>query len=100
MLLHRNLPMSVDAMLELVRLRGLRLNNLFQLFDGRWQANVTDGEKYWEFGRGDTADAALQAALHIAATTEPEYSPPEPITVVRTTPRPTRTIVGKPISKL
>lgn len=64
------LPLSVDELLIEVSRRGLRLNNLFQLHDGRWQANVTDGEKYWEFGRANTAIMALQAALHIAATTE------------------------------
>lgn len=78
MLLHRAMPMSVDALLEVVRQRGLRLNNLFQLEDGRWQANVTDGLKYWEFGRGDSAEEALRAALLSAATTEPQYAIPEP----------------------
>jgi hypothetical protein len=61
--------LSVDELLLEVTRRGLRLNNLFQLPDGRWQANVTDGEKYWEFGRAATAIMALQAALHISSTT-------------------------------
>lgn len=64
--------MSVDALIQEVAERHLRLNNLFQLMDGRWQANITDGEKFWEFGRGDSAVEALQAALHIQSTTTPE----------------------------
>jgi hypothetical protein len=66
------LPLSVDELLLEISRRGLRLNNLFQLADGRWQANVTDGEKYWEFGRANTAIMALQAALHISATSTPQ----------------------------
>lgn len=80
MILKGNLPMSVDALLEVVRVRGFHLANLFQLPDGRWQANVSNGFNYWEFGRGDTADKALMAALHIAAVSAPEYSPPQRIT--------------------
>lgn len=77
--------MSVDALLEVVKIRGYHLANLFQLTDGRWQANVSNGSNYWEFGRGDDASAALMAALHMAATTEPEYSPPKPVTFIRPT---------------
>lgn len=97
--------MSVDALLEVVRQRGLRLANLFQLpleHGGSWQANVTDGERHWEFGRADTPEAALRTALHIAATTEPEYYTPDPPSTWdssrRAAPRP----ISKsgPISKL
>jgi hypothetical protein len=62
---------TVDDLIVEVAKRGLRLNNLFQLHDGRWQANITDGERFWEFGRGDTAIEALQAALQISSTTTP-----------------------------
>jgi hypothetical protein len=85
MILHKNLPMSIESLIEVVRLRGLRLNNLFQLPEPHldvWQANVTDGHKIWEFGRGATPEEALRAALHVAATTEPQYSPPPPIKVL------------------
>lgn len=60
--------MTIEDLLAEVTKRGLRLNNLFQLEGGSWQANVTDGERYWEFGKGETAIAALLAALHISAT--------------------------------
>jgi hypothetical protein len=72
--------MSVDELIAEVNKRGLRLNNLFQLHDQRWQANITDGEMFWKFGRGDTAIEALQAALQISATTSPNlgYKAPEP----------------------
>lgn len=45
--------------------RGLWVNNLFQLglAPKPWQANVTDGAKCYEFGRGPTPAAALAAAL-------------------------------------
>jgi hypothetical protein len=72
--------MTVDELIAEVNKRGLRLNNLFQLHDQRWQANITDGEMFWKFGRGDTAIEALQAALQISATTSPNlgYKAPEP----------------------
>lgn len=63
---------TVDELISQVNKLGLRLNNLFQLHTGRWQANITDGERFWEFGRGDTPVEALQAALHLQSTTEPE----------------------------
>lgn len=71
--------MTVDELIAEVNRMSLRLNNLFQLHDGRWQANITDGVKFWEFGRGDTAVAALYAALHIARTTTPELGIDKPI---------------------
>jgi hypothetical protein len=64
--------MTVDDLILEITRRGLRLNNLFQLHDGRWQANLTDGVQFWQFGRGSTAVEALQAALKISATTKPE----------------------------
>ena len=83
-MIHRQrMQMSVDALHEVVRIRGFRLSNLFQLEDGLWQANVSNGHNFWEFGRGDTPDEALMAALHIAATEEPEYSPPKAIQATR-----------------
>lgn len=61
----------VDELIAEINNRGLRINNLAQLEDGRWQANITDGERFWEFGRGDTAEKALIAAIQKHATTEP-----------------------------
>jgi hypothetical protein len=77
MIQHNNLPMSLDALIQLVHLRGLYISNLYQFrraSDSRivWQANLTDMEKYWDWGKGETAEEALTAALHLAATTNPE----------------------------
>lgn len=74
---------TVDDLLTIVENRGFRLANLFQyqipgLAEWRWQANVTDGLRYWEFGRGSTAVEALRAALFSAATTEPTVVPAGP----------------------
>lgn len=63
--------MMVDELIAEINGRGLRINNLAQLEDGRWQANITDGERFWEFGRGNTAAAALIAAVQKHATTTP-----------------------------
>lgn len=64
--------MTVDELIAEVAAKGLRLNNLFQLHTGGWRANITDGERMWEFGNGSTPVEALQAALHKSATTEPQ----------------------------
>lgn len=71
--------MTVDDLIVEVANRHLRLNNLFQLEDGRWQANITDGERFWEFGRGDTAVEALRAALYKADTETPTMGVNKPI---------------------
>lgn len=65
--------MTVDDLIAEVARRKLRLNNLFQLDNGRWQANITDGSRFWEFGRGDNPVEALLRALEYSATTTPEY---------------------------
>lgn len=78
-------PNSVDELLASVAARGLRVANLFQFeLPGtanmwRWQANLTDGQRFWEFGRGDTAAAALRAALFISAN-EPGVETSQPLT--------------------
>lgn len=63
--------MRLDELILEVNNQGLRINNLFQLHDLRWQANLTDGERFWEFGRGESALQALQAALAKHSTTTP-----------------------------
>ena len=97
-------PHSIDDLLMLVEARGLKLANLFQFEVAatgtwRWQANITDGSKYWDFARGATAAEALRAALFTAATTEPAVDPrPGP-----TTPGPANAVEPddqKPITSL
>jgi hypothetical protein len=68
---------SVDSLLESLVARDLRLANLFELGDGRWQANVTDGDKVWEFSRGGSAAIALRGAMFIAANEPGEAYGPE-----------------------
>lgn len=55
----------LEELIEAAHTRGLRINNLFQLENG-WRANVNDGKQFYEFGDGETAAAALQAALEKA----------------------------------
>lgn len=67
---------SVDDLLTVVSSRGLHLNNLFQYplpesDQWRWQANLTDGQRYWDFGRGGSAAEALRDALFKSSTTTP-----------------------------
>ena len=71
--------MTVDELIVEVSRRGLRINNLFQLDDGRWQANITDGVRYWEFGKGETPTAALITALNKSVTETPEIVRDRPI---------------------
>jgi hypothetical protein len=60
--------MTLDELLARVAERSLKVANLFQFQspatgEWRWQANLTDGQAVWEFGRGPTAGAALETAL-------------------------------------
>lgn len=55
--------MTFQAVVDTVAARGLLVNNCFQLSSSRWRANVTDGNKCWEFGDGVSPAAALEAAL-------------------------------------
>lgn len=59
--------MTLEQLLERVSAQKLRVNNLFQLQDGTWQANLTDGEQFWDFGRGAVPGEALANALVKAA---------------------------------
>jgi hypothetical protein len=52
----------------------LQLNNLFQLRDGRWQANVRRGDNCFEFGHGSNAETALRNAIS-AANKAPKETP-------------------------
>jgi hypothetical protein len=63
---------AFDDLIAQAHSLGLRLNNLFELPNGVWQANLTDGTKFWGFGRAGTWQSALRQALAIAQTTEGE----------------------------
>lgn len=54
----------VDALPDV----NLRLNNLFEYEDGKWQANVSDRDTFvgYEFGRGGTPTEALLNAIRAA----------------------------------
>jgi hypothetical protein len=71
--------MDLENLFRLVTQRGLLVNNLFQLDERRWQANVTDNSRYWEFGRGETPQEALSAALFKVDTTMPEIVMDRPV---------------------
>lgn len=65
---------SFTASVEALHSMGLRVNNLFELGNGLWQANVTDGTLFWEFARAASAEEALARALAIARTRKGEPS--------------------------
>lgn len=61
--------MTLEELLPELPGLGLRLNNLFQLTTGAWQANVCNAGEAgtgYEFGRADTPVAALLKALKAA----------------------------------
>ena len=55
--------MNIKKEVEEIHKAGFIVNNLFEVEEG-WQANITDKEKYYEFGRGATPSEALNNALH------------------------------------
>jgi len=63
---------TLDVLVDYVRDKGFQINNLFELDDGRWQANLrcterdTGKEKFYEFGHGATHKEALMNALEKA----------------------------------
>lgn len=69
--------MTIEELISEAARRGLRVNNLCQLPDFTWQANLTDGERFWEFGKGQDPQSALVAALHKHSTTAPELGLPQ-----------------------
>lgn len=68
----------LEDLLAAVAARNLRLNNLFQLATGSWQANVTDGLLFWGFGRGTSPHEALARALAVQASQPGAKGPPDP----------------------
>lgn len=70
-------PLSLEEMIAHINGAGYRVNNLFQLPAPRgipalWQANLTDGEKLWEFGTGGSPSSALGEAWQRARTSQGE----------------------------
>lgn len=63
--------MTLEQLISMVNARALRINNLCQLPDGSWQANLTNGTDFWDFGKAQTAVGALAAAMHKVMTEEP-----------------------------
>ena len=55
--------MNIEKEVEEIHKAGFIVNNLFEVEEG-WQANITDRDKYYEFGRGATPSVALLNALH------------------------------------
>jgi hypothetical protein len=53
----------IMELVDYANLMGLRVNNLFQVNDTVWQANVTNDENEYEFGTGSSMEEALQNAL-------------------------------------
>ena len=54
--------MTIENAIAAVNAAGFKVNNLFQIESG-WQANLYGGENRYEFGKGDTAAAALAEAI-------------------------------------
>jgi hypothetical protein len=60
--------MTLEELFSEVEVLGLYVNNLFQRHDGKWQANLRDGQQGYEFGRGDTPVAAMRECIDKART--------------------------------
>jgi hypothetical protein len=56
---------TLEDLLAIVANDGLQVNNLFQIEDGSWQANVRRSLVFHEFGRGATACDALSNAIDV-----------------------------------
>jgi hypothetical protein len=54
---------SIEDQIAAIAAAGLRLNNLFELRDRTWQANVCRGTECFEYGVGATPSEALADAL-------------------------------------
>lgn len=49
-------PPRLQDVIDWCGAAGLRVNNLCQLDDGSWRANVTNGQACWEFGAASAAE--------------------------------------------
>lgn len=68
----------IQSAIDSIHAAGYTVNNLFELSAGRWQANITDGEAYYEFGIANSPEGALRAALLGRGNGVPAYRRPEP----------------------
>jgi len=62
---------SIETLLTEILDRGWRLTNLFQLDDGRWQANLRTDTYVTEFARAPTPLLALSLAIDAIETATP-----------------------------
>ena len=57
---------TLDRFISQIADAGLRVNNLFQLQNGQWQANVMRPPEFYEYGTGSTPEDAIETAIHNA----------------------------------
>jgi len=50
---------TISDLITEINAFGLKVNNLFQRTDDVWQANIREGEVYFQFGYGQTPEEAL-----------------------------------------
>lgn len=55
--------MTLESTISQIHQEGFIILNLFELGNGRWQANLYDGEKAWNFGIDHDPEVALLTAL-------------------------------------
>ena len=70
--------MTLPEALDEIAANGWLVNNLFQLNDGLWQANLRRERFFTEFGRGPAPEAALEAAMAKMEEAEPSEFDLEP----------------------
>jgi hypothetical protein len=62
---------TLENLLIEIAERGWFVNNLFQISDGSWQANLrTLDDRFTDFGRGDTPAEALSLAIDLIETAQ------------------------------
>lgn len=55
--------MTLEQLFAEVKSLGLYVNNLFQLHDGTWQANLRNSNNGFEFGHGFTPQIAMRNCI-------------------------------------
>lgn len=86
---------TIESILDEIAESGWLVNNLFQLADGSWQANLRTSTLATAFGRGPTPTSALDEAICMMMETKP--IPHQPTTHTIEGPRPSlSTLLGIP----